>query len=865
MAAKPISAAALPPGPCAALVDYSPLPIATVEGASHRVRYVNPAFCRLLKKPAGKLLGKTFLQLLPTMTACAATLDRVFLTGVPEEHTDPNQTLTEPLFWAYAVWPVFKGEPRAGVMIQVTETAPVHLARVAINEALLLSSLSQHELTESAERLNTQLRLEGTARQQSGDRLRLLWDSARVLLSTDNPATLMQGLFNKIGPALGVDAYFTYSLDEAGTGLQLISSAGMPRKRFREVQRLKLGESISGTVARNRLPIHATRLQQSREPMNQLARDCGFRAFACNPLLAGNQLLGTLAYASRTKEQFDSEELGILQTITHFVAIAYDSHRIAAALRTSETRYRRLFEAAHDGVLLLDPRTRKITDANPFMTQLLDYPYEQLVGKELFEIGLFKDETASQRMFRNLKKDHQVRYDDLPLESRSGRHQEVEVVANLYQEAGQSVIQCNIRDITDRKQAEDILRRNEALFSALIEQAPVGVYVVDVRFRLQQINAEAMPVFGKIQPLLGRDIGEVLELLWSKPVAAAYIKKFRHTLKTGHPYQSSIFNEVRVDSGQRQIFDWQIQRVTLPGGEFGVVAFFNDITERTQAEAIQHRLEVLAAANEAAQKEIFRREALEISLRESEQAQRKLLSESRQMHAQLRFLTRQVMIAQEDERKKISRDLHDDVLQTLVGINVNLSALELSPVLKANIRRTQRLVANAVKAVHSFARDLRPAVLDDFGLIAALQGYCTNLAARKKIKIHLQFQNEAESLGNAERTALFRVAQEALTNVTRHAHASKITVQLSEVPGFIRLEIGDNGKSFDVAKVMLAPNPKRLGLLGMRERVEMVGGTLKITSSAGQGTLVQIDIPFQPPAAAVPPPPIVAGTKKTGR
>ncbi|MGL5018419.1 MAG: PAS domain-containing protein, partial [Luteolibacter sp.] len=99
------------------------------------------------------------------------------------------------------------------------------------------------------------------------------------------------------------------------------------------------------------------------------------------------------------------------------------------ALRASEIRYRRLFEAAHDGVLLMDPATRCITDANPFMTKLLGYSHAELVGKELYEIGLLKDEAASQEMFQKLKVTHEVRYEDLPLESEGGRHQEVEVVA----------------------------------------------------------------------------------------------------------------------------------------------------------------------------------------------------------------------------------------------------------------------------------------------------------------------------------------------------------------------------------------------------------------------------------------------------
>ncbi len=121
----------------------------------------------------------------------------------------------------------------------------------------------------------------------------------------------------------------------------------------------------------------------------------------------------------------------------------------------SETRYRRLFESAHDGILILNPGTRKIVDANPFMTQMLGYSHAELVGRELFEIGLLKDESASQEMFQKLRATRAVRYDNLPLETRAGQHQDVEVVANLYDESGDPVIQCNIRDITERRRAEE--------------------------------------------------------------------------------------------------------------------------------------------------------------------------------------------------------------------------------------------------------------------------------------------------------------------------------------------------------------------------------------------------------------------------
>ena len=123
-------------------------------------------------------------------------------------------------------------------------------------------------------------------------------------------------------------------------------------------------------------------------------------------------------------------------------------------LSASELRYRRLFEAAHDGIILIDPQTRRIIEVNPFLVVFLGYTREEFIGKELFEIGLLKDESASQAAFRELQAAGTIRYEDLPLATKDGRRVDVEFVSNLYQEGDRQVIQCNVRDITARKQAE---------------------------------------------------------------------------------------------------------------------------------------------------------------------------------------------------------------------------------------------------------------------------------------------------------------------------------------------------------------------------------------------------------------------------
>jgi len=180
------------------------------------------------------------------------------------------------------------------------------------------------------------------------------------------------------------------------------------------------------------------------------------------------------------------------------------------AVRTSEIRYRRLFEAARDGILILDPTTRKITEANPFMSELLGYSHRELLGKELWEIGLLKDEAASRAAVRELQTKRFIRYEDLPLQTKAGLRRDVEFVSNLYQEDDQTIIQCNIRDITERKQVEVALRESEQRFRTLVEDSPNALLVVDGTGAIRLVNRAAEHLFGYRRDEL---LGQRIELL----------------------------------------------------------------------------------------------------------------------------------------------------------------------------------------------------------------------------------------------------------------------------------------------------------------------------------------------------------------
>lgn len=390
------------------------------------------------------------------------------------------------------------------------------------------------------------------------------------------------------------------------------------------------------------------------------------------------------------------------------LALEDETERRAAtdALTKSEVRYRRLFETAQDGILLVDPRTRLIFDVNPFLTALLGSSHDQLVGKELWEIGLFRDIESNKAAFRTLQEKGYIRYDDLPLRTHDNRAIEVEFVSNVYPVVDTQVIQCNIRDVTDRKRAEDAIRMAHSQL------------------------------------------------------------------------------EVRVH-------------------------------ERTAE---------LAHTNGTLQKEIARREEVE---------------------ADRRVLQQRLTTAQEDERRRIARELHDQLGQHLTALSLGLKLVEdmtpdPSPA-GERLHALQTLTDQIGREMHDLALELRPTALDDLGLAAALANYTEGWAERNGVEMDFHSSGlDDNRLPPALETAVYRVVQEALTNVRRHAAAKRVSVVVRRLDGVLSSVVEDDGRGFDPEAV----DNTRLGIVGMRERVVMFGGTLDVDSAPGRGTVVVVRIPL---------------------
>lgn len=246
----------------------------------------------------------------------------------------------------------------------------------------------------------------------------------------------------------------------------------------------------------------------------------------------------------------------------------------------------------------------------------------------------------------------------------------------------------------------------------------------------------------------------------------------------------------------------------------------------------------LAAANEALEARVAER------TRELEAANRALADRDKVRAS----LLRKVITAQEQERKRLARELHDETCQTVTALGVRLeavlTAMPPGPI-HQEITRTRELAARSLDELHRLIHDLRPSVLDDLGLVAALRWYAERHLTARGVNVRFEVEDDGPRLPAEVETAVFRAVQEVLSNVARHAGADAVLVQFARTADRLVIQVEDDGVGFDPAEVKPTPGSARgLGLLGLQERMDLVGGTVKVDSTPGRGTDVLIEVPL---------------------
>lgn len=379
-------------------------------------------------------------------------------------------------------------------------------------------------------------------------------------------------------------------------------------------------------------------------------------------------------------------------------------------------------------------------------------------------------------------------------------------------------------EVTQRKNAQDSLQESEQKFRSVVESAQDGIITIDERGRLVALNRSAETMFGYQRHEI---IGKPVTRLIPKPLRAA----------------AELALSCLAGGGDQQWFERPVESVGLrrDGTEFSIELTLATWRTRT------------GMFFTGVVRDIRARKQAEMELRESRAHYIKLFEEARAMEDSLRQLSNKVLTAQEEERKHISRELHDEIGQTLTAANVSIALLrqhaEQDEAFSKKVEVASKLLETCMHMVHRFARELRPSMLDHLGPYAALQSYVKTFTERTGIKAELESSVPADALDVQQGTVLYRVAQESLTNVFKHAQATRVRIILRQLPRAVCMEIADNGRASPSPDKLNGATRGRLGLLGMQERVRLVNGEFAIESVPKRGTTVRVQIPLSPERA----------------
>ena len=363
--------------------------------------------------------------------------------------------------------------------------------------------------------------------------------------------------------------------------------------------------------------------------------------------------------------------------------------------------------------------------------------------------------------------------------------------------------------------AGEVLRQCEDRFSRLVDLMPVAVYVCDTSGRIQRYNQRAVQLWGR-KPRAGSTAQRYCGSLRLYSPDGTFVphreSKMAEVLRTGIEARGLEVVIERPDGSRMTVLVNIVPLRNSAGQLIGAMNCFQDITERKQA-----------------QKDL----------------QRSL--------GQLRALAGRLQIIREEERQRVARDLHDQLGGALTAIKLDVSSLlhKLAPDEKQQSDSLFRLIDRTIESVRRISTDLRPGILDDLGLMAAIEWGAEEFQRRTGTTCRLDLPQDDMVIDREVATALFRTLQEAFTNVARHANATQVNVRLAKEGGDLTLEIDDNGKGISEEELFADTS---LGILGMRERALLLGGELAISGAAGKGTTITVRIPAPAHRAIGPPP-----------
>jgi PAS domain S-box-containing protein len=467
------------------------------------------------------------------------------------------------------------------------------------------------------------------------------------------------------------------------------------------------------------------------------------------------------------------------------------------AIIETETAHRSVFKAVHDAIFVHDAESGEIVDANRVLCDMHAVTLDEArtLGLEVLSSNEppYSREAALSWIRKAAKGESQLF--EWCIGDKTGRLFWVEVSMRRSVIGGKDRVVAVVRDVTYRKQVEEALRESEERFRTMADTAPVMIWIASTDKRCIYFNQQWLNFTGR---LIEKELGNG----WTEGVHSDDFTRCIETYETAFDLREPFRMEYRLRRGDGQ-FRWVLDagnpRFSRGGKFLGYIGSCIDITERKEAEDV------------------------------------------------LANLSGQLIRAREDECARIARELHDDLNQRMALVLVELEQLGQNPPesvekLRDQLGKVRGQITETSKEIHRMSYDLHPSKLAHLGLVASLESLCDELERKHGLRIEFRREDVPGNLSPDVSLCLYRIAQGCLNNVIRHSAAEKAKVELREAANEIRLRVTDSGVGFDVE----SPKAKTgLGLVSMRERLRLVGGTISIESRPSKGTEIDVRVPLR--------------------
>ncbi len=485
-----------------------------------------------------------------------------------------------------------------------------------------------------------------------------------------------------------------------------------------------------------------------------------------------------------------------------------ERQQVAEALRESEERFSKAFRSSPVTNVILRLDDECFLDVNDAFSRMFGYERTEVVGQTALGLGLWLNPQQRVGLMQVLREAGAVRDYETRARTKSGAILNLLVFMELIELGGERSVLATACDITDRKRAEEALRQSEFDLAEAQRVARLGNWSFDIVANTVRWSEALYSIFDVEKTAFGGTFETFLARVHPGD-RARVLQVNADARSSGKPFE--VKYRITTRNGQlRHIREVGYARKDSSGLVSGLFGTAQDITESKRAE------EQLIATSE-----------------------------------ELRALSASLQSAREEERAGIARELHDELGSALTSLAWDLEGLDKilsgsgnrvkTSEMRDKVRVMMRVTDTTIHTVRRISSELRPSILDDLGLEAAIEWQAQQFQARTGIVCQYDFLAENLDLNRERAIAIFRIFQEALTNILRHAHATRVTITTEEEEGQFVLQIRDNGRGITEEQ---RTGSRSLGLIGMRERAHLIGGKIEITGVAGKGTVLTMRVPL---------------------